>query len=148
MLVYRITLEKYCHQLFAPGTEGRWNSRGYFIIYTAGSRALACLENLVHRDSEGLKSLFKVIVIDIPAQVEITALPVEELHKNWTMAENLFRTRQIGNNWLSSLTSCVIKVPSAIIPGEFNFLINPAHRDFAKISIKNLEEFEFDSRLK
>ena len=148
MEVYRITLAKYAGQLIAPGTEARWNSRGYFVIYTAGSRALACLENLVHRDSEGLKSIFKVIVINIPDEVEITTITETGLPENWTKSNKLHHTRQIGNTWLSSQTSCVLKVPSAVIKGEFNFLINPAHPSFSKIKIKALEEFEFDSRLK
>ena len=148
MEVYRITLAKYAQQLIAPGTEARWNSRGYFVIYTAGSRALACLENLVHRDSEGLKNLFKVIVINIPDEVEITAIEETTMPTDWTKSNKLYQTRQIGNTWLSSLNSCVLKVPSAVIKGEFNFLINPAHPSFLKIQIKAIEEFEFDSRLK
>ena len=148
MEVYRITLAKYAQQLIASGTEARWNSRGYFVIYTAGSRALACLENLVHRDSEGLKNLFKVIVINIPDEVEITEIPETDLLENWTKSNNLYKTRQAGNTWLNLHTSCVLKVPSAVIKGEFNFLINPAHPVFSKIKIKALEEFEFDSRLK
>ena len=148
MTVYRITLEKYAHQLMAPGTEARWNSRGYFVIYSAGSRALACLENLVHRDSEGLKNLFRVIVIDIPEGIKIAEILEADLPDDWTKSNNLYKTRQLGNTWLSSLSSCVLKVPSAIIKGEFNYLINPAHSHFASIEIKVIEEFKFDSRLK
>ena len=148
MEVYRITLAKYAQQLIAPGTEARWNSRGYFVIYTAGSRALACLENLVHRDSEGLKNLFNVIVINIPDEVEITEIFETDLPSNWTKSNNLHQTRQIGNTWLRSQISCVFKVPSAVIKGEFNFIINPVHPSFSKIKIKALEKFEFDSRLK
>lgn len=148
MIVYRITLAKYADKLISPGTEARWNSRGYFVIYSAGSRALACLENLVHRDSEGLKNLFKVIVINIPDVINITEIQESELLINWTKMNNLFATRQVGNDWLRSLSSCVLKVPSAIIKGEFNYLINPAHADFASIRIITIEEFEFDSRLK
>lgn len=148
MEVYRITLGKYAQELIAPGTEARWNSRGYFVIYTAGSRALACLENLVHTDCEGLKNLFKIIVIKIPDDVKITEIQETDLLENWTKSNNLHETRQIGNTWLSLYTSCVLKVPSAIIRGEFNFLINPAHVQFSKIKIKALEQFEFDSRLK
>jgi len=148
MEVYRITLAKYAKQLIAPGSEARWNSRGYFVIYTAGSRALASLENLVHRDSEGLKSLFKVIVISLPDEIGIAEISIKGLSENWTKSNNLYLTRQIGNTWLTSLSSCVLKVPSAVIKGEFNFLINPAHPSFSTIKIESLEEFEFDSRLK
>ena len=148
MLVYRITLAQFANQLTAPGTEGRWNSKGKHVIYTAGSRALACLENLVHRDSEGLKNLFKVIAIDIPSKVSIIEIQDHDLPISWTKAENFYITRKIGNNWLLSLSSCILKVLSAIIINENNFLINPYHPDFTKISVKEIEPFEFDSRMK
>ena len=66
MEVYRICLAEYAKGLFASGARGRWNVKGSFVIYTAGSRALACLENVVHRSGEGLQSIFKVLVIHVP----------------------------------------------------------------------------------
>ena len=62
MLVYRIVLEKYA-SLYASGVEGRWNSSGAKVLYTASSRALACLENVVHRSGEGLNDLFRTLVM-------------------------------------------------------------------------------------
>ncbi|MBS1495715.1 MAG: RES family NAD+ phosphorylase [Bacteroidetes bacterium] len=148
MFVYRIALEKYTHQLLSPGTEARWNSKGNFVIYTAASRALACLENIVHRDSEGLKALFKVMIIDIPDSVSIQEINVKNLPVDFPNTSTLHITRQMGNNWLYAQKTAVLKVPSAIIKGESNYLLNPAHSQFKKIKIKALEDFEFDNRLK
>ena len=82
MEVYRICLAKYAGELAASGNPGRWNLRGQLVVYAAGSRALACLENVVHRSGEGLNSLFKVIRIAVP-----NALPIEELTLNQMLPE-------------------------------------------------------------
>lgn len=148
MEVYRITLSKYADTLIAPGTEGRWNSRGRYVIYTAGSKSLACLENLVHRDSEGLKSNFSVLIIRIPEQLKIATIQEKDLPGDWTKMKMAHHTRKIGNEWLQSLKTPILKVPSAIISGENNYLINPAHPHFEKIGIVGKHVFEFDSRLK
>jgi RES domain-containing protein len=148
MKVYRITLEKWSRNLTASGFPARWNSHGRFVIYTANSRALACLENVVHRSGEGLNQLFKVMIIDIPEDLLIKILPVETLPDNWASLEMYQNCQQIGDNWLNSVESAVLQVPSAIIPNECNFLLNPAHPDFSKIKLIATEDFIFDSRVK
>ena len=77
MEIYRICLAKYAGELVASGNPGRWNLRGQLVIYAAGSRALACFENVVHRSGEGFNSLFKVIRIDIPDTLAIAELPLD-----------------------------------------------------------------------
>lgn len=148
MEVYRIALARFANALVSPGSQGRWNGLGHYVIYTAGSRALACLENLVHRDSEGLQQLFKVMIVQIPDQVSIEKLEIAQLPLDWTDYKNQYLTRRVGNNWLQGFSSCVLQVPSAIIPREFNYLLNPAHPDFKLIRIAALEDFSFDNRLK
>jgi RES domain-containing protein len=148
MEVYRITLAQYAASLIAPGSQGRWNGQGQFMIYTAGSRALACLENLVHRDSEGLQQLFKVAVVHIPDSVSIARIGISELPQGWTDYSRQRHTRQLGNAWLRGLGSCVLQVPSAIIPHEYNYLLNPAHPQFGLIAITAIEDFSFDGRLR
>ena len=81
MLVYRIVLERYA-TLFASGVEGRWNSAGAKVLYTAASRALACLENVVHRSGEGLNENFKTLVIDLPSTERIEKISVEDSMSN------------------------------------------------------------------
>jgi RES domain-containing protein len=147
MNIYRITLAEYATALVAPGSQGRWNSYGNKVIYTAATRSLACLENLVHRDGEGLKELFKVIVIAVPDIVSVTSLLIDELPADWTLYKKQPYTRHIGDSWLQSFESCILKVPSAIIQHEHNYLINPAHPEFKHIRIAATEDFMFDSRL-
>jgi RES domain-containing protein len=147
MIVYRITTEKWANQLRGSGYAARWNSKGSFVIYTASTRALACLENLVHRSGEGLNKVFKVVEINIPGSLTIAPVTQNQLNKDWTVRENYHQTRNIGDMWLKEKKSPILKVPSAIIPEEINYLINPEHPDFQKISIKRISGFLFDNRL-
>jgi RES domain-containing protein len=146
MKVYRITLAQYALKLYAPGTAARWNSEGRFVIYTAGSVSLACLENLVHRNAAALQTSFRLMYIEIPTGVPISELPGCSLGKNWEQDYAL--TRKLGNQWLDEQPSPVLKVPSAIVQEEFNYLLNPAHVEFSQISLLGSEAFSFDQRLK
>ncbi|HYV93550.1 MAG TPA: RES family NAD+ phosphorylase [Chitinophagales bacterium] len=147
MTVLRIVRERWSHELRASGNEARWNSEGNFIIYTSASRALACLENFVHRSGENSKQLFATMVIEIPAKLKIEEIKVKDLPHGWSERMNFSITRKTGNDWLLSLSSAVLKVPSAIIPEEYNYLMNPAHNDFRKIRVLRREVFRFDERM-
>lgn len=132
----------------ASGFAARWNSKGNFVTYTAGSRALACLENLVHRSGEGLNQAFKVVVIEFPDDLAVESIELEQLPKKWPSYESYSETQNIGNKWIAAASSAVLKVPSSIITKEYNYLINPQHADFSKIKILDVEDFVFDSRIK
>lgn len=147
MRVYRITLEKYSRSLHASGRVARWNSSGTFVIYTAGSRSLACLENLVHRSGEGLDGGFRVMTIEIPDEVRVDEIGPDDLPENWREFGQQLVTRALGDEWVGQAKAAVLKVPSAIIPDEFNYIINPAHGDFAKVSLVSALPFSFDRRL-
>ncbi|TAG17764.1 MAG: RES domain-containing protein [Cytophagales bacterium] len=148
MEVYRISLAKWTGQLVASGGAARWNSKGKFVIYTAATRALACLENVVHRSGEGLNASFKTMIIDIPDTLAIAQIAPRDLPKNWSLYENYHLCQKIGDNWLDALQAPVLQVPSAIIGHEFNFLLNPQHPDFKQIVLKRVEDFAFDVRIK
>lgn len=148
MEVYRITLAKWSGQLAASGGATRWNSKGKFVIYAAATRALACLENVVHRSGEGLNGLFKTMIIEIPDALLTQKINVGDLPKNWAAYENYHLSQQIGNQWLDAQAFPVLRVPSAIIENEFNFLINPQHPDFKQIALKRVEDFAFDPRIR
>ncbi len=147
MLVYRIVLKKWAGGLAASGRAARWNRQGRFVIYTAGSRALACLENLVHRNAIGNDDQFKIVTIHIPASLWFDEIPTTQLFPGWTSFANYPGCQSLGDEWLNASKTAVLKVPSAIIPDEFNYLLNPAHKDFGKIVIKAVEDFSFDGRL-
>ena len=146
MIVYRITTDKWCRNLQASGNSARWNSRGSFMIYAAGSRALACLENIVHRSGEMSGKIYKVMLIEIPVSLEIQEIKKSNLHKDWKSLTNYSYCQQKGNQWLKEGTTCILKVPSVIIDEEFNYLINPQHNQFKKIKLADVEEFSFDAR--
>ncbi|MBC7923013.1 MAG: RES family NAD+ phosphorylase [Ferruginibacter sp.] len=148
MEVYRICLEKWSARLSASGQSARWNSRGKYVVYTAQSRALACLENVVHRSGEGLNALFRVMVIEIPAAVSLQEVDPAGLPDDWPDYARYTHCQAIGDRWLAAGTTAVLRVPSAIIARESNFLINPAHPDFGRIHLVAREDFRFDPRIK
>lgn len=121
------------------------------MLYAAGSVALACLENVVHRSGAALSSGdFSIATIHIE-DVFIGEYPIAELinrSPNWYAVENYYVTQEIGNKWLESGNSAVLKVPSAIIDLEYNYLLNTDHPDFSKIKIIGVNPFKFDPRLK
>lgn len=148
MLVYRITKAIYADRLVASGGAARWNSRGQFVIYTAATRALACLENVVHRSGEGLLDTFRVMVIDIPDSVRIDSVSTEQLPTNWFDFQQYDACQRLGGEWLRTGRSAALRVPSAIIANEWNYLCNPAHPEFSRISLVRTEPFVFDPRIK
>ncbi len=148
MIVYRITTAKWASRLAASGYPARWNPRNVYVIYTAGSRALACLENLVHRSGEGLHANFRIVEISIHDSVSIEKISVTDLPLKWNLITGYPACQEIGKEWVNNQSSCVLRVPSSIIEDEFNFLINPFHPEFNLISIRNIQEFTFDERLK
>jgi len=148
MKVYRISLAKWSKKLTASGFPARWNSKGKFVIYTASSTALACLENVVHRSGEGLNQNFKVMIIEIPSKVKISNINLKKLPKDWHKFEFYSMSQKLGDKWIDSQKTAVLKVPSSIIKREFNYLINPNHPDFKFVKLIDIEDFEFDPRIK
>ena len=147
MEVFRISSEKWAGTLQGSGRAARWNSNGMFVCYTASTRALACLEMLVHLSGEQIKIPFKLSVIYIPDDLVIEVFSGFK-STNWAELENYNQCQLIGDEWIKSRRTSVLRVPSAIIKNEYNYLINPQHPDFQKIKIIDLENFEFDMRLK
>jgi len=146
--IYRICLAKYADELVASGHAGRWNLAGQFVSYAAGSRALACLENVVHRSGEGLNSLFKVVRVALPDMLLIEELTLAELPADWHLPRHYARCQPLGDAWYRRQTAAVLRVPSSIIPSEHNYVLNTRHPDFNQLRIAGLEEFTFDPRIK
>jgi RES domain-containing protein len=124
---------------------GRWNSVGVSIVYTAESQSLAALEIVVHLDSSELLGHYIVFEVGIDesliAQVEPTELP-----RNWRAGPPPMKVQKVGDTWAKAGTSAVLQVPSAILPAEHDFLLNPCHRDFPKLLIGKPSPFRFDPR--
>lgn len=151
MRVFRITLSRYTDQLVASGRPARWNGKGTFMIYTAGSIALACLENLARRaGTDTSKADFSVMEIEIPDKLAVKVITKETLakaHPEWYRVRQYPLTQQMGDQWLNESKEPVLKVPSVIINHEFNYLLNPRHPDFLNIKIKEVSPFTFDQRI-
>jgi RES domain-containing protein len=126
-------------------TGGRWNSRGVRVVYASGWKSLAVLENLVHLNPP---VRFKYVALRLKFdEALIEVFPRKALPRKWRVEPPPTSTQVLGNLWVQEARSAVLALPSVIIPEEFNFLLNPAHPDFPKISIGKPERFEFDPRL-
>jgi RES domain-containing protein len=152
MKVFRIEREKYLKTTLqgigAALAEGyRWNSLNTYLVYTAESRALATLEVSVHLDlSEDLPTDRYYVEIDIPDDITILELNIEDLPDHWDSKPPIIETQYIGDDFVKDKSAAVLKVPSSIVQQEFNYLINPGHPDSEKISVISIAPFKFDSR--
>jgi RES domain-containing protein len=152
MKIYRIGQTKYARDTRGSGIDGRWNSAGRYVIYFGGSLALSCLEKLVHTPGTSLYTGdFSVTIAEVPDRLPVKEITLKELAKldtDWIKVINYPITQSIGDAWLQSLETAVLKVPSAIIEMEYNYLVNPVHPDFNKVKITSVSKFRFDNRLK
>lgn len=147
-IVYRIVLKKWADKLVASGSAARWNSDGKFVLYTASTRSLACLENVVHRSAEGLSMAFKTLLIELPKSAKIQEIEINSLPSDWYSFSNYHLCQSIGDEWYDARQSLVLSVPSAIIKEEKNYIINTQHPDFVKVKLVGVEDFLFDTRIK
>jgi RES domain-containing protein len=147
MEVFRISQIKWANALVGSGLPARWNSKDNFVVYAAWSRSLACLEHRVHMRFP-LKD-FAIVTINIPNGIIIEQLDVKSLPSEWESygPEGYANCQRFGDGWITESKSAVLKLPSAIIPEEFNYLINPNHKESDKIEITSVKPFLFDSRL-
>jgi len=127
---------------------GRWNPRGTAVVYLSDSLALAALEQFVHLGKAGSALSFVVFEIVIPDGVATEALPQKQLPPNWREEPPPDETKEIGTEWVHRNAAVALRVPSAIIPNEGNYVINPAHADFGKLTIKPPVPFSFDPRMR
>jgi RES domain-containing protein len=152
MNFFRIGQTKFANDRKGSGVDGRWNSRGQYLIYTGGSLALSCLEKLAHTSGTSLYAGdFSATIYMAPDKLKIKEISLDKLIKHnvdWNKVINYPYTQSIGDQWLLNLETAVLKVPSAIIDLEYNYLLNPAHPDFEKVRILSIKPFSFDSRLK
>jgi RES domain-containing protein len=147
---WRITKEAHARSAFSgEGARlygGRWNSRGTALIYTAQSQSLAVLEMLVHLDSPELLKHFVLFEVTVPSSV-VEVLDVTRLLPGWKANPIPEDVQEIGDDWMRHRRSAALRVPSTLVPSEYNFLLNPAHPDFRKLHMGKAIPFAFDARL-
>ncbi|WP_018613563.1 RES family NAD+ phosphorylase [Segetibacter koreensis] len=150
MIVYRIGRTKYANDLTGEGARlngGRWNHRLSSCLYTSESRALAVLEYTVNVNIDDIPRALSISTIQIP-ESSILELTIAELPGDWRASPAPSSTREFGTQLLKKANFPVIKIPSAIIPEEHNFLLNPLHKDSSTFSIIDVEDFVYDIRIK
>jgi len=147
MKIYRISAVKYAKSLQSSGVAARWNKKGQHVIYASETRSLACLENIVHRSAPELNGLYKVLIIDLPDDRKIEELTASQLPNGWNRPGNYRVCQETGSSWFTTGRTAILKVPSALIPQECNFVINTTHPDFNRIILEGTEDFLFDPRI-
>jgi RES domain-containing protein len=130
--------------------EGRWHERGRPVVYLAEHAALALLETLVHLDidPDELPSHYQLLTVDVPDGVAVEELAEAELAAriaDWRHAPQ--DTRTFTRAWFGEQRTALLRVPSVLVPAAFNYLLNPRHRDAARVTIVARQTAHFDTRL-
>lgn len=125
---------------------GRWNNPGIAIVYTAGSISLAMLEMLVHLQPHDLIRHYVLFEVSFEDTLMKT-ITTEKLPRTWHKSPSSAKVRQVGDDWWAGGESAILQLPSAIVPSEWNYLLNPEHPDFEKITIGRKQPIKFDPRL-
>lgn len=147
MIVYRLSLKEYCEDLSGAGAKiygGRWNYPGTAVIYTTENISLAVLEILVRADKSTIPPDYMLLRIDIPDSLTATNIAKSKLKKDWK--DDVDNTQFIGTEFAKNNQGVILKVPSAVVDEEHNYIINPSHPDMKKIKIKQVTAFKFDKR--
>ncbi len=148
MQIWRICKRKHIDSAFSGigglYTQARWTPQGFKVVYTAESLALASLEVFVHTESDRIPLI--AIRAFLPNDIAMTVVDVNSLPEDWQTVAAYPVLQNIGKQWLQKQETAVLKVPSSIIPVEFNYLLNPQHPDL-QFSLEPPLEFKFDARM-
>jgi len=152
MFVYRIVkLKKRTKDLSGIGAYlegGRWNNEGTFALYTSENQDLAMLELLVHIDESELPPNMFVMKIEVDDSNLILKINEADLPKNWRVPDNN-DLKEIGDKILENKKHFAVKAPSAVMPGSYNYVLNPLHPDYHKqVKVVEVRELLVDKRLK
>ncbi len=148
MIVYRITNSLYKDDISGSGAKikgARWNMPESSMLYTAENISLSALELLVHIGFNDIQNFYHLLTIYIPDSAPAGEINVGKLKTGWQEDEDY--TAFMGTEFLRNNETLILKVPSAIIAEEHNYLVNPGHADFKKVKIKKSKQFIFDKRL-
>lgn len=149
MYLYRISKQKYINDLSGIGAKtvgGRWNPKGVAVLYTSTSIALSTLECLAHFPVAYFPNDMALATFEIPEEL-IIALDIKKLPKDWNKIPSPISLHRITSRWIDEDTSLGLRVPSIIVPQEFNIIINPLSLQFSKLKLVKTESFSFDSRI-
>jgi RES domain-containing protein len=148
MIIYRLTNNDFINDLSGNGAKlygGRWNSVGINALYTTENISLAVLEVLVHVKKYKSPMNYSLVSLEIPKTIQPIIITNEKLKHSWK--NDISYSQFIGDEFVKSSQGLLLKLPSAIVDLENNFLINPKHPDISKVKIIDAKIFEFDKRL-
>jgi len=149
LTVWRLVTARFADHAFSgEGARlygGRWNRKGVPLVYSAESQSLATLEILVQ--DEPLRARYAIIPAHIPKGLKIRQIKVSQLPPDWRTISARAQLQAIGSAWAMEQSTAVLAVPSVVIPGETNYLLNPLHPHFSKIEIGEPQAFITDLRL-
>lgn len=150
MILYRIARCPYAADLSGTGARlygGRWSNIGKAVVYLASSSSLSLLEVLVHLQQPLLvPDDYCRMEVEVPDE-NVLSVKIEELPANWRDISPPQILTRFGDGFLKEGKYLLLKVPSSIVPTEYNYLLNPAHPDMNKVKLLTRERFDFDSRL-
>jgi RES domain-containing protein len=150
MIVYRIAKEKWINDLSGEGAKrvgGRWNPVGYPVIYCSSNSSLALLETLVHLDFDLIPLDLRVAEIEIPDE-SIKTISETDLPEKWRDYPSSDELKIIGKTWIDENKYLTLKIPSAVNPKEFNYLLNINHRFMDQVRIIKSYSVSIDSRFR
>lgn len=151
MRVWRISPEKYAAQCLAGigglHVSGRWHHRGRPIVYTSATPSLAALEVLVHVDPGLAPPDLRLVEVDMPDALAVESCDPAALAPDWQVFPAPAALLDFGSAWLTEQRTPVLRVPSAVLPIEHNYILNPAHPAAAGAKIAQVLAFSFDPRL-
>jgi len=148
MIVYRISNSAHSDDISGTGSKimgSRWNSKGTPVLYTSQHISLSVLEMLVNTNFKDYAIALDLLYIRLPEQQAIKTIELSSLKDTWK--DDPEYTRYIGDEFIKQKQSLILRVPSAVINEEYNYLANPLHADFKKIKIIKTKSFWPDERL-
>ena len=137
----------YSGSLFASGMRGRWNSAGNKVLYAAESISLAFLENMVRRQGVGFNNDFRIMFISVPDPVSMEVISMDGLNPAWRNPNDYSACLPLGDKWYQDGKSIALKVPSAVMPEAFNYMINTLHREYSKVELVEVTNLVPDPRI-
>ncbi len=150
MIVFRLCREVYSSDLNGKGAEksgGRWNSKGIPMLYTSETRALCLAEMMVNLPLNLIPKDFSMVSILVPDELQTHTIKIEQLPSDWKMFPHSYSTQKLGDDFINEGKFIALKVPSVVVPLEYNVIINPRHTDMGKVKIIEVKKFSIDERL-
>ena len=152
MLTYRLTRSQYLSKAFTgEGTKragGRWNYPGIPLIYTSSTLALALLETIVRLKAKYLPDGLIYFKVEMPDDIPMKKIEKKALPDAWANEIYDPYTQELGTKWAMSMTTAVLRVPSVISGEDYNYILNPQHKDYSLIKINKPVQISIDHRIK